>query len=157
MTIWNVDTMEITLEIAACGSPASCLTFSSDDNLIIFTRSENILFYSANDGSYLAQSCNETTINQLLVVPKCAEDEIHRLVAISERIITTHTWKCDMMLRITLGRKIDTAIAEDYSFICGAVKKDGRCLVTGTTDSYLRTWDIYSGSGESIIEKFNEG
>lgn len=156
VTIWNVDTMEIALEIPACGSPASCLAFSCDDNLIIFTRKENILLYSANDGSYLAQLCNQSNINQLLVVPK-TEDETHRLVAINERIVTTHKWKSDMMLRVNPLPRMHTATADDYSFICGAVMKDGRCVVTGSSDSYLRTWDIYSNSGESIIEKFNEG
>lgn len=156
ITIWNVDLMEIALEIPACGSPASCLTFSCDDNLIIFTRMDNILMYSSNDGAYLAQICNQSDIKQLLLVPK-TEDETHRLIAISEKIVRTHSWRLDMMLRVIAQERIKTAVADDYSFMCAAVMKDGRCVVTGSTDSYLRTWDISSGSGESIIEKFNEG
>lgn len=157
ITIWNVGTMEKTCEVQACGVPAYCLTFSYDDNLIIFTRKENILLYNANDGSYAAQSCHQANIEQLIVVPKSDDDELLRLVVINERMVTIYQWKCDMMCLVAPLPKRVIAIAEDCLFNCAAVMKDGRCVVTGSTDSYLRTWDIYSDARESIIEKFNEG
>lgn len=91
------------------------------------------------------------------MVPKNNDDETHRLVAVNEKIVTTHKWKSDMMLRVNSMERVENAVADDYVFTCAAVMKDGRCLVTGSSDSYLRTWDINSSSGESVIEKFNEG
>lgn len=156
ITIWNAETREVLLMIPSSGSPASCIAFSSDDNLIIFTREWNILMYSANDGSYLAQLCNQDKIDHLLIVPK-AEDAIHKIVAVNEKVITTHSWKVDMMLHVTPLPKSKNVITDDYSFTSAAVMKDGRSVVTGSTDSYLRMWDITSNTGESIIEKFNDG
>lgn len=154
--ILNVETMEVLLMIPSSGCPASCITFSCDDHLIIFTREGNILMYNANDGSYLAQLCNQDKIDHLLIVPK-TEDAIHKLVAVNEKVITTHSWKVDMTFHVTHLPKSRNIITDDYSFTCAAVMKDGKSVVTGSTDSYLRMWNISSNTGESIIEKFNDG
>lgn len=154
--IYNMDEMKVVLEIPSSGSPASCLAFSFDDNLIIFTREWNILIYSTNDGSYLSQLCNQDRIDHLLVVPKI-EDETHKIITVNQKVIITYHWKTDMMLRVTPPERKETVITDDYSFTCAAVMKDGRYLVTGSTDSYLRTWDITANSKESSIEKFNDG
>lgn len=155
ITIWNTETMKVVLEIPSSGIPASCLVFACDDSLVIFTRDSNILMHNAADGDFLAQLCNQQAIDNLLVLPK-GDDQLHRLVAINEKVITTHKWKLDMMLRVN-PQTPTKMVADHYSFTCAAVMKDGRYVVTGSTDSYLRTWDISSNSGESIIEKFNDG
>lgn len=156
VTIWNADLMEELYVIASSGSPAYCLTFSCDDALVVFTRNQNIVMYDVSRGMYLAQLCNQSPVNHLLIVPK-AEDEPYRLVAVNEKQIAIHDWKQDSMLHVIPSRNSKVICAEDYSFTCAAVMKDGRYIVAGSSDSYLRTWDIYSDSRESVIEKFNDG
>lgn len=156
ITIWDAETEEKTCVIASSGVAASCLAFSCDDSFVIFTRKKNILMYNSSDRAYVAQLSNQEDVDELLVVPK-VEEGIHKIVAVNGKMIKTYKWRQDVTPNVFLVMDNETILAEDYSFTCAAVLKDGRYVVTGSTDSYLRTWDICARSREAYIEKFNEG
>uniref|UniRef100_A0A1Y1N3Z0 CARD domain-containing protein n=1 Tax=Photinus pyralis TaxID=7054 RepID=A0A1Y1N3Z0_PHOPY len=146
--VWNVaEEPVVVCTIHGRGTPVSCVTFSGDDSLIIFCCDSIIFIYNAKNGEYLSQLLNRVTINSLLIVP----DYDSALIAINKNTITMWTWN-QSGLNIT-----DPSMKEldnrQTNYLCGAVTDDGMYLVAGSTDHYIRIWNI--STAKTIQEILN--
>lgn len=158
VVVWNVDTEQVVRKIPQRGYPAKCVAFSADDTIVIFSCNKNILLYGLQTGEYLSQFCNGSNlVSMIFVVPNESKNE---LVSISGPVLSLWKWKRDENVRVVEVLEHKELNEYDYdgkSFTCGAVTKDGRYLVTGSTDLFLRTYDLTLNNAQNIIvEKYNE-
>lgn len=143
--VWNFDN-EVLVTIPGRGHPATCVTFSDDDSLIVFSSESNIFLHNARTGEFLSSFLNKTHINSLLVVPESETS----LVAIGMSSIILWNWSQD---GIKVANPSMTELSNISNFLCAAVTDDGLYLVAGSTDHYIRMWHI--GTGKVVQEFLN--
>ncbi|KAF5270299.1 hypothetical protein FQA39_LY08410 [Lamprigera yunnana] len=147
--IWNIEKEpKPVCSIPGRGHRVNCVTFSVDDNLVIFSCDSTIFVYNAENGEFLSYLLNEVNINSLLIVP----EKETTIVAINENSITSWSWN-QFGLKITNPNMIEIGSKGKTKFLCGAVTDDGMYLVTGSTDYFIRIWHL--GTGKIVQEILN--
>lgn len=152
--IWDTDSAEKICHIGARGVPGNCLTFSWDDEFIIFNCKENILVYNSLTGHYIKQFNNQNVVNLLVLLPP--SDGFQRLVAVSDSVMKVWKWKTGVCGCYEQKIQFSLPDSPEVKFTCAAVTKDGCYLVAGSTDSFLRTWDVTTEDSGKIIEHYND-
>lgn len=131
------DEPKIIQDIARRSEPITCVTFSNDDRLIIFSCETNIFIHKAETGEFLSQFYNNFPIKLLLFVPEFDTT----LIAINNSTITMWTWN-QVGLKISEPSMTLLDDRGQANFLCGALTSDGTYLVAASTDHYIRMWHI---------------